>query len=105
WNCGDVAGVFRYRPNQTGAGAELEQGFTDRNEITGTRGRAKELDVASERARSQFEGLIENQTAGRYHRAVAQIEGMKETYRADKVIAVANQSVINACLHDFVVPL
>src|SRR5438132_11060434 len=79
WNCGYVAGAFLKRPDQTGAGAELEQGFANRDEITGARGRAQELDLASDSAGGEFEGLIKDKTAGGHDGAILQTEGLKET--------------------------
>ena len=77
WNCGDVAGTFLKWPNQTGASAQLQQGFAKRDEVTGARGRTKKLDFASDPAGGDFESLIKDKTATRHHRTITQIEGVK----------------------------
>src|SRR5947208_16529329 len=105
WNCGDVAGAFVKRPNHTGAGAELEQGFSKRDEVTGTGGRPKKLDLASDRAGGKLEGLIKDKTATRHDRAIAQIEGMKEANRTDEVVHVTKQIIIDIRANNFDMPL
>src|SRR5947207_3757618 len=99
WNCGDVAGAFLKRPDQTSAGTELEQGFANRDEVTAARGRAKELDLASDRAGGEFEGLIKDKTAARHERAITQIEGMKKANGTEELDTVTKENIINI-LHD-----
>src|SRR4029077_5724040 len=105
WNCRDIAGAFRKRPDQTGAGAELEQGFSKRDEVTRARGRPKILDLASDRTGGEFEGLIKDETAARHDRAVAQIEGVKKANRTDEVIHVTKEIIIDIGADTFDAPL
>src|SRR4029077_2180725 len=104
-NCLDIAGAFRKRPDQTGAGAELEQGFSQRDEVTRARGRPKILDLTSDPAGGKLEGLIKNKTPTRHNRAIAQIEGVKKANRTDEIIHVTKEIIMDIGADNFDAPL
>src|SRR4029077_10516711 len=76
WNGVDVAGASLQRPDHPGAGADFQHCFANRNEVTGTRGRAKEFYVASDGAGGELESLTEDKTAAGHNRTIAQIQGV-----------------------------
>src|SRR5205085_7845938 len=105
WNGGDVAGVFLQRPDQPGAGADFQQCFAKRNEVTGARGRAEEFDVTSDAVGGELESLTEDQTAAGHDRTIAQIEGVKKTDRTDEVALTTEQIVLDLGAYNFDTPL
>ncbi len=57
----------------------------DRLEIGEPRGAPDEIDLAPDRTRGKIDRIIEDQTAARVHFAVAQIERLGQTNRADEI--------------------
>src|SRR5438874_2533456 len=105
WNGGDVAGAFLQRPDQPGAGADFQQCLSNRNEVTGPRGRAKEFYVASDGIGGELESLTEDKTAARHDRTIAQIESVKQSDRTHKVPCLTDEFVLDVVTDNFDTPL
>ena len=72
--------------------------------ISQARGAPGQLDFAAERLRREIEGRINNQTARRNERALAQIKCLSKTERIYEIGGLAQKFILDRSTRDFDVP-